>query len=409
MGVGLLVGVWVARYLGPEQFGQINYASAFVGLFGVMAGLGLNSIVVRDIIREPENVNTTIGTAFVLEILGSLVAVALTVSTMAWLRPDDTLTKTMVVILGIGLVFKSTEVVKYWFESQVQSRYTVWIENGVFIITTGVKIVMLLQQATLMAFVWITFADSALVAVGLLAMYAKRGGHLSAWQPRIARAKSLLKDSWPIILSNIAIMIYMRIDQVMIGQMLGEKSVGIYSAAVRISEIWYFIPVAIASSMFPSIIEAKKQCEMQYNQRLQKLSDILVIMALCMAILTTLCSEWLVVLLFGKNYIEAGNVLSILVWSGLFVAIGVATSNWYLIEGLQKTQFLRTLLGATLNIALNIFFIPMYGVIGAALSTLISYGVAAYIADTFSKQTRILFLLKTRSIFQNSILIGVRQ
>ena len=129
MGVGLLIGVWVARYLGPEQFGQLNFAMAFVGIFGAVAGLGLNGIVVRDIVREPETANITLGTAFVLQASGGVFAVALIIGTMAWLRPDDTLTKTLVAIFGLGLIFKSTEVVKYWFESQVQSRYTVWIET----------------------------------------------------------------------------------------------------------------------------------------------------------------------------------------------------------------------------------------------------------------------------------------
>jgi O-antigen/teichoic acid export membrane protein len=394
MGVGLLVGVWVARYLGPEQFGQINFAMAFVGLFGAIAGLGLNGIVVRDIVREPESANTTLGTAFVLEVFGSLVAITLIVGSMAWLRPEDTLTKTMVAIFGLGLVFKSTEVVKYWFESQVHSRYTVWVENGVFVIMVGVKVTMILRHAPLLAFVWTSLAESALVAVGLLAMYAKRGGRLSAWHPRIARAKSLLKDSWPLILSGLAVMIYMRIDQIMLGEMLGAKDVGNYAAAVKISEVWYFIPTVIASSTFPSIIEVKKHSKKLYYKRLQKLFNLMVLSSVMIALPMTFFSDWVVRLLYGSNFTQAGGILSINIWAGVFVFLGVASSNWLLAENLQNISFYRTAIGALINIVLNYLLIPQYGGEGAAFATLVSYGFAALFFDLLNKRTRVVFYMK---------------
>lgn len=388
MGVGLLVGVWVARYLGPEQFGLFNYVVAFVALFATVATMGLDGIVVRDILREPAKVNTTLGTAFVLQCIGSLVAVVITFATIAWLRPNDSLVKAMVVILGFSLMFKPTEVVKYWFESQVESRYTVWVENAVFVIMAAVRVAMILLQAPLIAFIWVALGEAVLVAVGLLVIYAKQGGQISVWQPGIMRAKSLLMDSWALILSSVAIIIYMRIDQIMLGEMLGGEAVGIYSAAVRISEVWYFIPIVITASVFPAIIDAKKQSEKLYTERLQMLYDLMTMMSLSAAIFISFLADPIIRLLYGHAYHQSGVVLTIHIWAGVFVCLGVARGKWLLVENLNIYSFFYTGLGAIINIIGNYLAIPKYGVNGAAFATIVSYGISVIVAPALFAQTR---------------------
>lgn len=397
MAVGLIVGVWIARYLGPEQFGLLNYAMAFVALFGAIASLGLSGIVVRDLVKDPACANTTLGTAFVLQLIGGFLAFGLAIAAIGFARPDDGLVKLMVAVLGFVMVFKSTEVVKYWFESQVQSKYTVWVENGAFMVFAAVKVGLILTNASLMSFVWAVFAEGLLVAAGLLGVYALRGGRLLAWRGHYQHAKTLFKDSWPLILSGLAIMVYMRIDQIMLGQMLGDEAVGIYSAAVRISEVWYFVPMAIVASVFPSIIEAKKLSESLYYARLQKLYDLMTLLALGVALSMTFMSDWLIVLFYGNDYFEAGTVLALHVWTGLFVFMGVASGRWYLSENLQKFAFTRTLSGAFINILANFLLIPEYGVQGAALGTLLSQMAAAYLFDFLHPKTRAVFWLKSKS------------
>lgn len=398
LGVGLVVVIWVARYLGPEQFGLINYAMAFVALFGSVATLGFNGIVVRDLVNKPETANATLGTAFILQVMGGFLAFGLAVFAISFARPDNDLAKLMVAVLSFVMVFKSTEVVKYWFESQVKSMYSVWVENGAFLAFAAVKIILILTKAKLMAFVWATFAEGALVAIGLLSVYAWRGGKLNAWQPHYQRAQSLLKDSWPLIISGLAIMVYMRIDQIMIGQMLGDKAVGVYSAAVKISEIWYFIPIAICASVFPTLLEAKKKSEELYYRRLQKLYDLMVILALMVAIPMTFLSNLVVNLLFGDNYMEAGGVLAIHIWAGLFVFLGVAGSRWFLAENLQKITFFRTCSGGILNIFLNWLLIPFLGVVGAAIATVVSQATASVLLNVIMPKTRAIFIMQMKSL-----------
>jgi PST family polysaccharide transporter len=288
-------------------------------------------------------------------------------------------------------------VAKYWFESQVQSRHAVWVESGAYLLFAAVKMVLILGEAPLMAFVWAALAEAMLVAVGLLGVYAWRSGHLGDWRPHYSRAKTLIEDSWPLMLSGLAVMVYMRIDQIMLGQMLGDEAVGIFSAAVRVSEVWYFVPIAIVASAFPSIFEAKQQSESLYYGRLQKLYDLMTLLALGVALSLTLISDWLVTLLYGNGYRGAGSVLALHAWSGLFVFLGVASSRWYLSENLQKLAFARTLAGAFINILANVFLIPEYGVQGAAVGTLLSQFAAAYLFDLMHPKTRIAFWMKTKS------------
>jgi PST family polysaccharide transporter len=398
MGVGLFVGVWVARYLGPEQFGLLSFATAFVGLFGAIAGLGLQGIVVRDIVRDPSRKEDTLGTAALLQFIGGLLAYGLILATIFWLRPDDALAKALVAILGSTMLFKASEVAVYWFESQVLSKYTVWVQNGSFLVFAAIKIVLILNNAPLIAFASVIMAEAMMVALLMLVMLGLRGPRLRHLRITLARAKALLADSWPLLLSGIAIVIYMKIDQIMLGQMVGDEAVGIYSAAVRISEVWYFIPMMIVASVFPAILEAKKRSEAQYYQRLQHLYDLMVWLSVAVALPMTFLSTPIVTLLFGENFSASGTVLAIHIWAAVFVFLGVASSKWFLAENRQMLSFQRTALGAVVNVILNFLLIPDYGPVGAAVATVISQATAAFLFDAVQPVTREMFFMKIKSM-----------
>ncbi|HWI83120.1 flippase [Ramlibacter sp.] len=397
MGVGLLVGVWLARYLGPAQYGQFNYALACLVLAAPLAGLGLNSIVVRDLVREPAAGRSILGTAFVLQFAAGAVAALLVAASVAALRPGDDPTIAMVGVLSLTLVFRSTDVVKYWFDSRVESRYAVWVESAAFLAMAAVKVAMILSHAGLMAFVWVTLAEAAACAAGLLAIYAARGGRPLQWQPGVERARRLMQHSWPLMLSGLSVAVYMGIDQVMLGQMLGPREVGIYGAATRLSEVWYFIPMVVVASFFPAITKAKETGESAYLGQLQTLYDMLTMMSLVIAVAITVAAPLLVSVLFGPEFAAAAGVLQIHVWTGVFAALGVASSCWYVNENLQQLAFQRTLWGALFNVVGNFYLIPAYGAAGAAVATLLSQAIAAYLFDAVGARTRMCFRMKTRS------------
>lgn len=399
MALGLLVGVWVARYLGPDQFGLLNFSLAYVALFGLLANLGLNTIVVRDLVQLPKETDVTLATAFVLQFVAGVLTYLLSVAMIAWLRPEDTLLYSIVALMSFCLVVRSTEVIRYWFESQVRSKYPIWVGNAAFLVIVVTKSGLIVLHAPLMAFVWAVLVEALLIAIGLLYIYSKTSGLLPVTKFQIKRAKTLLNDSWPLILSGVAVMIYMRTDQLMLGAMMGNEVVGVYSAANQLSEAWYFIPMAIVASISPLIIRIKKQDERLYQSRLQNLFDLLVVIAVFIALPVSIFSDRIIDLLYGDAYAETAQILSVQIWSSLFVFLGVASSNWFLLQNLQRLDFYRTALGAFTNVIANIMLIPEYGAVGAAFGTLVSQIVAAYISDLLSSRTRPLFWMKSASLF----------
>jgi O-antigen/teichoic acid export membrane protein len=398
MGVGLLVGVWIARYLGPEQFGLLNYALAFTGLFGAIATLGLQSIVVRDIVRDPDGTRLILGTAAVLQFIGGLIAYVLILIAIAYLRPDDMPARSISAILGAMLLFKASDIAVYWFESQVQSKYVVWVQNSVFLVFAVAKISLILNKATLTAFVWLMLAEAILAALILIIVFGRFGKPLATLKANTTRAKTLLKDSWPLLLSSMAIAFYMKIDQVMLGEMKGNEVVGVYSVATKISELWYFIPMAIVASVSPTIIATKQDCEKKYIHRTQQLFDWLVLLSISVAIIMTFLSDFVIETLYGELYADASIILSIHVWASVFVCLGVASSQNLLAENRQIISMQRTFAGLIINILLNLILIPNYGAIGAAIATVISQAMAAFVFDLLQKETRMLFKMKLRSI-----------
>lgn len=396
MGVGLFVGVWVARYLGPEQFGQLNFAIAFAGLFVTIGALGLPGIVVRDVVNDPGSQQLTLGTAAALQAIGGFLAYGAMLVGICWLRPDDTLAKMLVAIVGAVTLFKVFDVAVYWFESQVQSKYTVWVQNGAFLVIVAAKVALVLLHAPLVAFAWAMFVETALASIVLFFVFS-RSIKLQAFHVQLRRAKIMLKDSWPLLLSGLAIMVYMKIDQIMLGQMIGDEAVGVFSAAIKISEIWFFIPMAIVATVFPTILDSKKRSETQYYQRMQHLFDLMVWLSMAIALPMTFLSTPITNLLYGTAYESAGSILAIHIWASVFVFLGVATSNWLLAEGKQISSLQRTLFGAVVNVLLNLILIPDFGALGAAWATVIAQFSVGLLYDLFQRGTRRIFFMKLRA------------
>jgi len=398
MGVGLLVGVWVARYLGPEQFGAINFAFAFVALFGAFASLGLDGIVVRDLVREPERKFEIISSAFVLKLSGGGVAFLISLAAIFFMRPAEGQAHWLVGIIAAGMIFQSFDAIDLWFQSQVKSKYTVIAKNSAFVLLALVRVVLILTKAPLAAFAWAALAEIIAGAAGLVLFYFKQQTFTALWCPETAAARRLLKESWPLMLSGLAIMIYVKVDQVMLGFLANDRAVGVYSAAIKLSEIWYFMPMAIVSSLVPSIMQIKQQDESSYYNKLQSIFNTMAFLAYIVALPVSLLSSNIITALYGTLYKEAAIILTIHVWAGLFVFLGVARGLWILAEGYTKISLYTTITGAFVNIALNLYLIPRYGAPGAAIATVISYCFSDYILFMLVPGLRKMGMMMTKSL-----------
>ncbi len=398
MGLGLLVGVWLARYLGPNQFGIYNYAMSFVGMFTPIVNMGLNSIVVRDIACQPLQKNETLGTTFALSFIGGLITLVFSVGLITILEPSNNITQWLVGIIALGTLFQAFDTIDIWFQSQLQSKYVVLSRRTAYILISIVRVILIQVHAPLIAFGWARSIELILSAVGMAIVYRNRGNKIESWRFNLSIAKELLQESFPLIVSGLSIYAYSKIDQVMLGSLLEDKSqLGFYAAAVRITEIFDFLPVVIASSVLPKFSQLKKQGN-AYVQKMQIYFDIMLILWVIVAIPISLFAHLIIHLIYGDFYLPSAMILSVYVWGQFACNLGVARTTFLTIESKLYYLIYINISGAVLNIILNLFLIPKLQAIGATIATLITYFVVAILINFLIKDLRPVAIMIVRSL-----------
>lgn len=392
------VGVYVIKYLGPENFGKLSYSTSFVALFGAISGLGLNGIVVRNLVQEEKANPEILGTAFLLKLMASFATIIL-IGWANWWFNSQADTRFMVFVIAFGLLFSAFDVIEFWFQSQVLSGIIAIARSVQLILNSLVKVLLVAFQLPLMAFVWLLLTDQFIKMLGMLWVYYQQNQHLMQWRFNWSKGIEMLTDSWPLMLTAVTITIYMKIDQLMLGNMASIKAIGNYSVAVVFSEIWYFIPMAVCSSVFPAIVRAKQRSKSECYARLQQLYDTMAWLAILIAVPMTIFSVPLIVNLLGQEYAEAGKILAWHIWAGPFVFLGVGRSYWLVAENMNRFHFLSTALGAVVNIGLNFLLIPPYSGVGAAIATAISQALACYFSMLLYPATFEMGLMLTKALF----------
>ena len=402
---GLFVGVWVARHLGPELYGSLSYIISFVALFAAFSTLGLDVVLVRELVKTKEKSNTLLGTTFILKLVGAVLSIFLIFISTYFISNDNN-TNVMILIVSLTMICSCFNVVDLFFKSKVKSKYIAYVNIAALTLSSIIRILLILNNGSLNAFVYMLLFDSIFFAIGCIYIYLHNKLSIRLWNFESKVALSLFKDSWPLLFSGIAIAIYMRVDQIMIKEMLDFNSVGQYAAAVKISEAWYFIPMILGASLAPAIINAKEKSELLYYTRLQNFYTLMVWLAIIVAIPIALFSRDIIEILFGIEYLEAAQVLVIHVWSGVFLALGVACGKWYLAENYTRGALYKALVGMFVNIVCNYVFIPKYGINGAAYSTLIAQFSANVLYDIFDNRVRGQLKYKFKAFFPYYLLRG---
>ncbi|CAI1727457.1 MULTISPECIES: flippase [Serratia] len=408
MGLGFLVSVWLARYMGPDQFGIFNYGLAMIAIYTAVASLGMNGVVVRELVRAPDQASVIMGSSFVLQIVGSILASLLVIASTMILRPNEWSVLLIVLVMVPSVLLRSTDIIKYWFESVISAKYTVIAQNIAFVTSSALKIGTILLGGSYVIIAVTVTVEALIVALLLIYLYRRKKINI-VWQFDFSTAKKLLSQSWPLILSGLALMLYMRVDQIMIGNMVDNAAVGIYSVAVKMVEVWYFFPVAIVSSLFPKIIKEKEVSEDRYNERMQFLYDIMVVVGVSLAIVVTILSDYIISLFYGYQYAEASRLIKIYAWVSIFYFLSSASGRWYINEGLQVYALTRNIMGLAIAISLNFILIPKFGSEGAAFATLVAYFFASYLFDFFNQKTRISFLQKSKSLWVFGAILRIRK
>lgn len=399
LGLAFIGTVIVARYLGPEDFGSLAYALSLAALFGAAGHMGLHGLVVREIVKLPDLRPATLGTAVILKLFGVAAGYAILVL-YAWLYEGAGTTQFyLIVVAGLALLFQPLAVIDYWFQAFVQARYTVIAKVSSHGLATGLKLFLVFAGAGLVYFALAHLFQALLTALFLIGVfYLKAVNKPSQWVFRRDRAKDLLRQGWVIYLGSIFAVIYLKVDLVMLRWLSDTAEVGQYAVAAQLSAAWYFIPTAIVVSFFPKLIQLRDRNEPLFYRRFQQLFDMLFVMALIVALAVTFLAPWLVALLFGSDYSASASILMIHIWAAIFIFMRAALSKWILIENaLYFSLFTQGLVAAS-NVLLNYLLIPLYGGVGAAYATLISYAIASFLALLFYRRTRVVFWQMARAI-----------
>lgn len=394
---GLLVGIIVARYLGPEKYGLMNYVISLVFLFQTFAIFGLDAIEVREEARDEKPLQTIIGTAFGLKLIFGFVFMALVILT-SWLMDADRYTTLLVAIYSFTIVLNSFSVIRNYFFAIVQNEYVVKAEITRTLIGICIKLALLAAGASLTWFLIAYAFDGVLLSSGFLIAYMKKAGTIRQWHFDASYVRFLLKESFPLLLTSAAVIVYQRIDQVMIGQMIDKESVGYFSVASRFVEILIFIPMMLAQTITPVLVRARERSEEEYVVKAQTFMNFSVWLSFLASAIVAVAAHWVVKLTFGEAYMPAVIILQVMAFKAASVALSNTAGAMLVTEGLQRYAIFRDSLGCVVCIVLNYLLLPRYGIIAAAFVAIASTVAAGYVADALIPAYRHLFIRQTRAL-----------
>ena len=394
-GINVLVGVFLARYLNPAGLGNISYASTYMQILNPLALFGINALAIKEFVNKEYTNSEVIGTAFWVKVCSSIAAFIMLLS-FAGLAENNAQMQGYIVVVGLTYLLYPFQVIDFYFQANLQAKFTVISQQISTITCAALKIGGMAMGASLTFFVWLIVIEVLITTINQVIFYKRKGFNFN-WKYNKALGTKMLKEATPIILTGFFIAIYMRLDQFMIQKMLDSSALGNFTAAVKLSEAFYVVPGLVAGSLFPAIINGLKISREEYLIRMQKLYSVFAIISITAIIGVLLFGNFAVSILYGDAYTQTADVLKLHFANSLFVFFGVAYSQAFIVEGMQKFTTINTAIGAVLNVLLNLWLIPKMGVLGAALATLIAQFYSGFFCLLFFEKTRVHFKLMLKA------------
>ena len=384
--LSLVVGSLSARYLGPSNYGLLSYGSSLISLFTMISSLGLTNVIINEMIKRPSKVGSYLGSAFVARFIASFASLIMIYGIIFILEPDNKLLQIVTVLQGVAVVFQGYEVFTYYFQMEMQMK-VVSIATMLALTAASVWRISLLAHSADVRFFALTNSIQYLVAglVVIIIFALKSKVKLSF---NILDVKHLVGKSYHLIISSIASTVCCQIDKIMIGKIMNETHLGFYSAAVTIAELWEFVPSAAVNSARPLILSRRESDYKEYERRFQLLLLGITCMGVAVSIAFMFLGDLAIRILYGKDYMEASIPLTILIWSTAVAAIGYARNVWFVAEDCKSYVKYFTIAGAVFDFVANLWFIPVFGIKGAAITTALSHIIVGFIAPLFVKKTR---------------------
>lgn len=402
MVISLFIGVISARYLGPTNYGTINYAASYISFFTIFCALGLEGIVVKEMISKREQEGIILGSGIAMRLIAGVLSMIAVCVIVYFLNPNDSVLLTVTFLQSIILPFNAFHLIDMWYQSKLNSKVSTIIRCISYTLMSLYKIYLLITGKSVEWFAFSTSLDSLLIALMFMLMYRRNGTRKLKFDYNTS--KELLLQSYHLIISTMMAVLYSQMDRVMIGKMMTQTDVGFYTAAATICNMWIFIPQAFANSARPVIMELKDKDSNMYIRRLKQLMGFIFWIGALFSIVFTVMADFIIHVLYGDAYTMAKGPLIILIWSTVFSSLSYPRSIWMICENKQNYTKYILIWGVILNLILNYYGIKYLGIIGAAIATLFTEIMTCIISPMFYKEMRIFIRYLLESIIGKGIL-----
>jgi O-antigen/teichoic acid export membrane protein len=386
MVINFVLTIMVSRYLGPANYGVLNYGATLVNIFLVFTKLGLDTMITNEFIKHRNKEGEMLGTSVTMRLISAMISIGIIAILVFVLQANSPIIIITSIIQSLALLFQVIYIFDYWFQSYFKSKYVSIAKVIAYTVMTGYKIWLLLSGKGVIWFAAASVIDALVVAILLMIFYKKNHGQKIV--TNFSLGKNLLKRSYHFIISGVMVLIYTQIDKIMIGQMLDEYQLGLYSAALSICLLIGFIPDAILTSARTSVFSAK-QDNKQYLKKLKQTYALVFWVCAGMAFVISVAAPLIVNIIYGDQYVGAISTLSLLVWYIPLSYLGTARAIWIVTENKNKYSKYYTFWGVLMNVGLNAFMIPLWGIFGATIATIITELFTLFITPLFYKETKI--------------------
>lgn len=386
MFISFIISMITARYLGPSNYGVINYVNSYISFFTAVCNLGLNSVIVKELIDRPDSQGETMGTVIGLRIISSILSIASIMSCIGIIFDNNAVYMTVAVLQSLILFFNAFEMIEYWYQSKLMSKRSAIIGIIAYLCMSIYRVFILVMQKSVEWFAFATTLDNAVVAILLLICYKKDGGPKFKFSSKLA--KEILKKSIHFMWSSLMVAAYSEMNKILLGTLIDDTSVGYYSAALSLCNTWPFILKAIIDSAKPVIIGYHNTDYNLYIKRLRQLYATIFYAGAAVATIFTIGAPLIIGIIYGKDYSASVMPLRIISWYTSFSYLGVARSTWMICEGNQKFEKVLATCGAISNLIMDVLFIPRFGAVGAAIATLMTQVLTNFLIPLCFRQTR---------------------
>jgi O-antigen/teichoic acid export membrane protein len=398
MTVVMAVNIWVWNYLGKDQKGIWDYALVIVTMLSPLASMGIDAIIVRDLILYPDKAPRLMGASFVLKLIGSLALVVIATLFVFIKNPDDFQLLFFVFITASSNVFLAFDSIDLHNQAHLISKYTVLSKSIGYLFTSALKVVFVLIGASLVAFIWMQFVEFGIGAILMIYWYQRKGEKISIWNYDFSTAKALLIQSWPMVITAFLMFVQQNIEQLFIADWIGKGALGVYATASKIIALFGFIPMIIYTTVAPEITKAKALNEGLFRFKLLRVYQIMFIVSASIVAGCFLFGPLVINLLFKAEFSEAGTFMGIMSFRLLFVNYGVAKSLYITNNNLFKYFMVTGIVGVSVNVALNYLWIPIFGAVGAIWASIVSLLISVILIDLLYPKTQVNFWIMIRSM-----------